>query len=59
MHMIPYQVMFTSFVYHNEGVNSMGRGQIIFRTSTAREAGNDNDDDNDDKYQGGRQWLSG
>ena len=45
MHMIPYQVMYTSFVYHNEGVNSQGRGQIVFRTSTAREAGKDEDDD--------------
>ena len=48
MHMIPYQVIYTSFVYHNEGVNSQGRGQIVFRTSTAREAGKDEDDDDDD-----------
>ena len=31
--------MYTSFVYHNEGVKGLGEGQIIFRTSYAREAG--------------------
>lgn len=38
LHIIPDKVMYTSFVYHNEGINNMGRGQVIFRTNTAREA---------------------
>ncbi|KAK7482161.1 hypothetical protein BaRGS_00026626 [Batillaria attramentaria] len=37
MHIIPNQVLYTSFVYHNEGVNSLGRGSVTFRTSTERE----------------------
>ncbi|KAL8584090.1 hypothetical protein ACOMHN_022430 [Nucella lapillus] len=37
-HIIADRVMYTSFVYHNEGVNSLGKGQVIFRTNTAREA---------------------
>lgn len=37
-HIVVDQVLYTSFVYHNEGVPSLGIGQIIFRTSTARES---------------------
>ncbi|XP_070178642.1 fasciclin-1-like isoform X4 [Littorina saxatilis] len=38
MHIIEDQVVYTSFVYHNEGINNLGKGQVIFRTNTAREA---------------------
>ena len=60
MHIIEYQVMYTSFVYHNEGVNNPGRGQLVFRTSSAREAGNDKDDDcdNDNVVYNKCLWLS-
>lgn len=36
-HIIVNQVMYTSFVYHNEGVNTLGRGLLTYRTSIERE----------------------
>ncbi|XP_025082333.1 fasciclin-1-like [Pomacea canaliculata] len=35
-HIIPDQIMYTSFVYHNEGVNTL-YGQLIYRISSERE----------------------
>ncbi|XP_076439130.1 fasciclin-1-like [Babylonia areolata] len=37
-HVIKNEVLYTSFLYHNEGHNAMGEGQIIFRKNMAREA---------------------
>lgn len=36
-HIVTNQVLYTSFIYHNEGVPPLGQGLLTFRTSTQRD----------------------